>query len=106
MTFKGKDQFISLQGDTVNVSRGPAAAMVAIKQIGYKRRRIFWSKFCASFREPELLHQYCRECMYCINTHCACVCFGFYFKKKKIIVGDFWRDDYWLFIVCCAFCLL
>jgi K+-transporting ATPase ATPase A chain len=34
MTFKGKDQFVSLQGDTVNVSRGPAAAMVAIKQLG------------------------------------------------------------------------
>ncbi|MEO5685321.1 MAG: potassium-transporting ATPase subunit KdpA [Chitinophagaceae bacterium] len=34
MTFKGKDQFISVQGDTVHVSRGPAAAMVAIKQIG------------------------------------------------------------------------
>jgi K+-transporting ATPase ATPase A chain len=34
MNFQGKDQFISLQGDTVNVSGGPAAAMVAIKQIG------------------------------------------------------------------------
>jgi K+-transporting ATPase ATPase A chain len=34
MTFKGKDQFISLQGDTVHVSRGPAAAMIAIKQLG------------------------------------------------------------------------
>ena len=34
MTFSGKDQFISMQGDTVNVSRGPAAAMIAIKQIG------------------------------------------------------------------------
>ena len=34
MTFEGKDQFISLQGDTVHVSRGPVAAMVAIKQIG------------------------------------------------------------------------
>jgi len=34
MTFKGKDQFISLQGDTVNVSRGPSAAMIAIKQLG------------------------------------------------------------------------
>ncbi len=27
MTLKGKDQIISMQGDTVNVSRGPAAAM-------------------------------------------------------------------------------
>lgn len=34
MNFEGKDQFISLQGDTVNVSRGPAAAMIAIKQLG------------------------------------------------------------------------
>lgn len=34
MNFLGKDQFISMQGDTVNVSRGPAAAMIAIKQLG------------------------------------------------------------------------
>jgi len=34
MNFEGKAQYISLQGDTVNVSRGPAAAMVAIKQLG------------------------------------------------------------------------
>lgn len=34
MNFQGKDQFISMQGDTVNVSRGPAAAMIAIKQLG------------------------------------------------------------------------
>lgn len=34
MTLMGKDQFISLQGDTVNVSRGPSAAFVAIKQLG------------------------------------------------------------------------
>lgn len=34
MTFQGKDKYISMQGDTVNVSRGPAAAMIAIKQLG------------------------------------------------------------------------
>ncbi len=34
MTFKGKNQYVSVQGDTINVSRGPAAAMVAIKQLG------------------------------------------------------------------------
>ncbi|HMU08735.1 MAG TPA: potassium-transporting ATPase subunit KdpA [Ferruginibacter sp.] len=34
MNFEGKAQYISMQGDTVNVSRGPAAAMVAIKQLG------------------------------------------------------------------------
>jgi K+-transporting ATPase ATPase A chain len=34
MNFEGKAEYISLQGDTLNVSRGPAAAMVAIKQLG------------------------------------------------------------------------
>jgi potassium-transporting ATPase potassium-binding subunit len=34
MNYEGKAQYVSLQGDTVNVSRGPAAAMVAIKQLG------------------------------------------------------------------------
>ena len=33
-SFAGKDQFISLQGDTVTVSRGPAAGMIAIKHLG------------------------------------------------------------------------
>lgn len=34
MTFHGKDTITSLQGDTVQVSRGPVAAFVAIKQLG------------------------------------------------------------------------
>lgn len=34
MTFEGKDRMVSLQGDTVDVSRGPAAAFIAIKQLG------------------------------------------------------------------------
>jgi K+-transporting ATPase ATPase A chain len=33
-SFKGKDSFVSLQGDTVHVSRGPAAGMIAIKHLG------------------------------------------------------------------------
>lgn len=34
MTFEGKETITSLQGDTVQVSRGPVAAFVAIKQLG------------------------------------------------------------------------
>src|SRR5471030_2155010 len=33
-SYKGKDTVIGLQGDTIHVSRGPAAAMIAIKQTG------------------------------------------------------------------------
>ncbi len=34
MTFEGKDTITNLQGDTVQISRGPVAAFVAIKQLG------------------------------------------------------------------------
>ncbi len=34
MTFQSKDTMIGLQGDTVQVSRGPVAGFVAIKQLG------------------------------------------------------------------------
>jgi len=34
MNFEGRDMYISMQGDSVHVSRGPAAAMIAIKQLG------------------------------------------------------------------------
>lgn len=34
MTFEGKDTIVNMQGDTVQVSRGPVAAFVAIKQLG------------------------------------------------------------------------
>lgn len=34
MTFQGKGEMISVEGDTVQVSRGPVAAFVAIKQLG------------------------------------------------------------------------
>ncbi len=33
-SYDGKDQFISLQGDTVNVSRGPAAQLIANQHLG------------------------------------------------------------------------
>ncbi|GAB4055221.1 potassium-transporting ATPase subunit KdpA [Spirosoma litoris] len=33
-SFDGKDTIVTMQGDTVNVSRGPAAGMIAIKHVG------------------------------------------------------------------------
>lgn len=52
MTFKGKDQFISLQGDTVNVSRGPAAAMISIKQLGTNGGGFFGANSAQPFENP------------------------------------------------------
>jgi len=52
MNFQGKDQFISVQGDTVNVSRGPAAAMIAIKQIGTNGGGYFGVNSAHPFENP------------------------------------------------------
>ena len=52
MTFQGKDQFISMQGDTVNVSRGPAAAMIAIKQLGTNGGGYFGVNSAHPFENP------------------------------------------------------
>jgi len=53
MTFEGKDRFISLQGDTVNVSRGPAAAMVAIKQLGTNGGGFFGANSAHPLENPD-----------------------------------------------------
>ena len=52
MNFQGKDQLISLQGDTVNVSRGPVAAMVAIKQLGTNGGGYFGANSAHPFENP------------------------------------------------------
>jgi len=55
MTFKGKDSFVSLQGDTVHVSRGPAAAMVAIKQLGTNGGGFFGANSAQPLENPNYL---------------------------------------------------
>lgn len=53
MTFEGKDRFISLQGDTVSVSRGPVAAMVAIKQLGTNGGGFFGANSAHPLENPD-----------------------------------------------------
>jgi K+-transporting ATPase ATPase A chain len=55
MTFKGKEQIITMQGDTVNVSRGPVAAMVAIKQLGTNGGGFFGPNSAHPLENPNYL---------------------------------------------------
>jgi K+-transporting ATPase ATPase A chain len=52
MNFHGKSQFISMQGDTVNVSRGPVASMIAIKQLGTNGGGFFGVNSAHPFENP------------------------------------------------------
>ncbi len=52
MTFAGKDTITTLQGDTVQVSRGPVAAFVAIKQLGTNGGGFFGPNSAHPFENP------------------------------------------------------
>ena len=57
MTFEGKDKITTLQGDTVEVSRGPAAAFIAIKHIGTNGGGFFGANSAHPFRKSNLFYQ-------------------------------------------------
>jgi len=52
MTFKGPHQIITLQGDTVNVSKGPVASMIPIKELGSNGGGFFGANDAHPFENP------------------------------------------------------
>ncbi len=55
MTFEGKDAIQSLQGDSMQVSRGPVAAFVAIKHLGTNGGGFFGANSAHPFENPSYL---------------------------------------------------
>ena len=55
MTFEGKDTMITMQGDTVQVSRGPVAGFLAIKQMGTNGGGFFGANSAHPFENPNYL---------------------------------------------------
>ncbi len=55
MTFEGKDQMVSLQGDTTQVSRGPVASFVAIKHLGTNGGGFFGTNSAHPFENPNYI---------------------------------------------------
>ena len=52
MTLEGKDSIVTLQGDSVQVSRGPVAAFVAIKHLGTNGGGFFGPNSAHPFENP------------------------------------------------------
>lgn len=52
MTFEGKDTITNLQGDTIEVSRGPVAAFTAIKHLGTNGGGFFGPNSAHPFENP------------------------------------------------------
>ncbi|MEP6735912.1 MAG: potassium-transporting ATPase subunit KdpA [Chryseolinea sp.] len=83
-TFDGASQIITLQGDTVNVARGPVAPMVAIKQIGTNGGGYFGPNSTHPFENADYLTNFVENFGILIIPMALVFAFGFYIGKPKV----------------------
>lgn len=81
--FEGKGQFISMQGDTVNVSRGPAASMIAIKQLGTNGGGYFGVNSAHPFENPNYFTNMVENVCIILIPIALIFALGYIIKRKK-----------------------
>jgi len=82
-SYKGKDTYVSLQGDTVNVSRGPAAGMIAIKHLGTNGGGWFGANSAHPLENPDYI-TYITEMVAQVVLPIAMIfALGFFINRKK-----------------------
>ena len=84
MTFEGKDTITSLQGGTVQVSRGPAAAMIAIKQVGTNGGGYYGANSAHPLENPNYLTNIIETISIPLISIALLFALGFYLKRKKL----------------------
>src|SRR6476661_991839 len=82
-SFKGKDSFVSLQGDTVHVSRGPAAGMIAIKHLGTNGGGWFGANSAHPLENPNYFTNSVELIAQVILPIALLFALGIYIRKKK-----------------------
>jgi K+-transporting ATPase ATPase A chain len=83
-SYAGKDKFISLQGDTVNVSRGPAAQMIAIKHLGTNGGGWFGANSAHPLENPNYLTNMTEIISQFIVPVAMILAFGYFIGRKKL----------------------
>jgi len=83
-SYAGKDKFISLQGDTVNVSRGPAAQMIAIKHLGTNGGGWFGANSAHPLENPNYLTNMTEIIAQFIIPVAMILAFGYFIGRKKL----------------------
>jgi K+-transporting ATPase ATPase A chain len=83
-SYAGKDQFISLQGDTVNVSRGPAAQFIAIKHLGTNGGGWFGANSAHPLENPSYVTNMVEIIAQMIIPIAMVLAFGYYIRRKKL----------------------
>jgi K+-transporting ATPase ATPase A chain len=83
-SYKGKDTVITLQGDTTHVSRGPAAAMIAIKQTGTNGGGWFGVNSAHPFENPNYTTNIVENISIILISISLVFALGYYLNKKKL----------------------
>src|SRR3989339_668713 len=83
-TFEGLQKVITLEGDTTLVATGPAAPMIAIKQIGTNGGGFFGPNSAHPFENPNYLTNIVENFSILIIPVALVFAFGFYLNKKKL----------------------
>lgn len=101
MTFKGHEEIITLQGDTVSVARGPVAAMVAIKQLGTNGGGFFGPNSTHPFENPGTLTNAVENIAIILIPIALVFALGFYLNRKKLawIIFGVMTAGFLLFVI-------
>lgn len=83
-TFDGAAQVVTLEGDTVNVARGPVAPMVTIKQVGTNGGGYFGPNSTHPFENPDYLTNMAENFAIILIPIALVFAFGFYIGKPKV----------------------
>lgn len=84
MAFEGKDTITNLQGDTVQVSRGPVAAFVAIKHLGTNGGGFFGANSAHPLENPNYLTNIIEMIAQMLIPIALIFTLGYILKRKKL----------------------
>ncbi|WP_294318605.1 potassium-transporting ATPase subunit KdpA [uncultured Chryseobacterium sp.] len=84
MTFEGKDHITTLEGQKADVSRGPAAAFIAIKHLGTNGGGFFGANSAHPLENPNYLTNITEMVTQMIIPFAMVFSLGFYLKKRKL----------------------
>jgi len=82
-SFDGKDTITTLQGDTVQVSRGPAAGMIAIKHLGTNGGGWFGANSAHPLENPNYFTGMVESIAQVLIPVAMLFALGFYIRRKK-----------------------
>ncbi|MCP1381371.1 potassium-transporting ATPase subunit KdpA [Runella salmonicolor] len=84
MNWEGKANIVTVQGDSVQVSRGPAAAMIAIKQAGTNGGGYFGVNSAHPLENPNYLTNLIENILIILIPIAFVFALGFYLNRKKL----------------------